>query len=406
MSESGKRGEGVAAAAIQDALCTELAYCKFLSATDSGVNRSNQGGILVGKAGASLLFDGPVEKSEQIVERALQVRWQGEPQIGATGKYFPSKREYRLTALGQHPRSLLDAGDLLVLTTRPTPGALNAWVLKTDDDIQEFLGWFSLSPIETNQIIVTGGASRIPSTEQVLIDAWVAGLALGWPTRAQVSNAARDIHERLHPKVDPLVDPDKTVLAWCGLEYRMFQALEYSRYSWIARPFATVDDFLVKAHEVSNRRKSRAGYSLENHLAELFRLAGLPHAHNPVLGVSVKPDFIFPSAVEYSDPDYPGSGLRFLGAKTTCKDRWRQILAEDPDKRIPNKHLFTLQAGMSSAQLTEMRDSGVTLVAPLANHASFPKEHQKDVLSLKRFIDETHEVMAARTAMLVADFAP
>lgn len=48
----------------------------------------------------------------------------------------------------------------------------------------------------------------------------------------------------------------------------------------------------------------------------------------PVTEGKKKPDFLFPSAVAYRDLTYPVSKLVTLAAKTTCKDRWRQILNE------------------------------------------------------------------------------
>jgi len=73
-----------------------------------------------------------------------------------------------------------------------------------------------------------------------------------------------------------------------------------------------------------------------------------------------------------------------LAAKTTCKDRWRQILNE-ADK-IPVKHLFTLQQGISGQQLVEMQKSDVVLVVPESNLDAFPKVHRASILTLKKFI--------------------
>ncbi len=44
-----------------------------------------------------------------------------------------------------------------------------------------------------------------------------------------------------------------------------------------------------------------------------------------------------------------------LAVKTTCKDRWRQILNEA--QRIKPKHLLTLQEGVSHRQFDEMQES-------------------------------------------------
>ena len=55
-----------------------------------------------------------------------------------------------------------------------------------------------------------------------------------------------------------------------------------------------------------------------------------------------------------------------LAAKTTCKDRWRQILNEAA--RIDVKHLLTVQEGVSSPQFREMKEEGVRLVVPKTLH--------------------------------------
>ena len=96
-----------------------------------------------------------------------------------------------------------------------------------------------------------------------------------------------------------------------------------------------------------------------------------------------KPDFIFPSAAAYHDMLFPAERLVFLGSKTTCKDRWRQVLNEA--NRIPHKYLFTLQEGVSPNQLDEMRDENLTLVVPKALHKSYPKGG--DIITLRDFIE-------------------
>ena len=73
-----------------------------------------------------------------------------------------------------------------------------------------------------------------------------------------------------------------------------------------------------------------------------------------------------------------------LAAKTCCKDRWRQVLSE-ADK-IPIKHLFTLQEGVSSNQLAEMVSSDVQLVIPKKHLTAFPKPARPGLLNLEQFI--------------------
>lgn len=56
--------------------------------------------------------------------------------------------------------------------------------------------------------------------------------------------------------------------------------------------------------------------------------AGTDFVHRPVIEGGKRPDFLFPTQVAYEDPAFPANRLRMLAAKTTCKDRWRQVLNE------------------------------------------------------------------------------
>jgi hypothetical protein len=71
--------------------------------------------------------------------------------------------------------------------------------------------------------------------------------------------------------------------------------------------------------------------------------------------------------------------------KTTCKDRWRQVLNEG--RRVPDKHIITIQPGISAPQLAEMREARVTLVVPERLHDQYPPERPMELLSLARFVD-------------------
>src|SRR5690606_2121160 len=114
-----------------------------------------------------------------------------------------------------------------------------------------------------------------------------------------------------------------------------------------------VDGFLSFSLSVQNRRKSRAGQSLENHLEALFGVSGIRFARGAVTENRNKPDFLFPGAAEYHDPMFPAARLTMLASKSTLKDRWRQVLPEA--QRIPDKHLFTLEPGISENQTTQMQ---------------------------------------------------
>ena len=74
-----------------------------------------------------------------------------------------------------------------------------------------------------------------------------------------------------------------------------------------------------------------------------------------------------------------------LGAKTTCKDRWRQVLAEAA--KISLKHLITLQSAISKNQTDEMQDKNLQLILPQGLHDSYLLSQQEWLMNLSGFIE-------------------
>lgn len=97
-----------------------------------------------------------------------------------------------------------------------------------------------------------------------------------------------------------------------------------------------------------------------------------------------KPDFLFPNASAYRDSDFPASRLTMLGAKSTCKDRWRQVLSEAA--RIPEKHLLKLEPGISENQTDEIRTKSLHLVLPQSIHSTYRPNQQVWLMSVDAFI--------------------
>lgn len=73
-----------------------------------------------------------------------------------------------------------------------------------------------------------------------------------------------------------------------------------------------------------------------------------------------------------------------LGSKSTSKDRWRQVLAEAD--RIAEKHLATLEPGISQNQTDEMQAKKVRLVIPRELHRTYKPTQQSWLLSLAEFV--------------------
>jgi hypothetical protein len=154
--------------------------------------------------------------------------------------------------------------------------------------------------------------------------------------------------------------------------------------------FPTIDAFVSRAQTILQRRKARSGHSLELHARAIFveeRLVQDMHfSHQPESEPGKRPDFLFPSAAAYHDPSFPQDRLRMLAVKTTCRDRWRQILNEAD--RIPAKHLLTLQEGVSETQFREMTQAGVQLVVPVGLFEKFPWSVQAHLQTLESFIGD------------------
>ncbi|PPC80010.1 MAG: hypothetical protein CTY39_11820 [Hyphomicrobium sp.] len=74
-----------------------------------------------------------------------------------------------------------------------------------------------------------------------------------------------------------------------------------------------------------------------------------------------------------------------LGAKTTCKDRWRQVLSEAA--RIDAKHLITMEPAISESQTSEMFDHKLQLVIPRDIHTTFSMGQQVRLMDVSEFID-------------------
>ena len=89
---------------------------------------------------------------------------------------------------------------------------------------------------------------------------------------------------------------------------------------------------------------------------------------------------------------FPSNRLISLAAKTTCKDRWRQVINEADRLRDKPKYLCTLQQGISPAQMDEMQAENVILVVPKPYIAAYPRDRQDRIWTLAQFINYVREV--------------
>lgn len=235
------------------------------------------------------------------------------------------------------------------------------------------------------------------------LDSIIDRFGMTFPSTREFSDLAR----LTLPEVRAEDDPDTALVAWLGHEGSMFRCLERKIVEVrLGEGFLTgtpepvrgtapddddfdMDGFIRFSLSVQNRRKSRMGHSLENHLEAVFRAYNIAYVRGAVTENNQKPDFLFPGLEAYrSAPAEGHSCLTMLGAKSTCKDRWRQVLAEA--SKIPRKHLLTLEPGISEPQTAQMENSNLQLVVLQSIQASYTEDQRAWLWTLGDFIRDVN----------------
>lgn len=380
--------------AISAVLSGSSSYCKFLSANDSGETGGHQFGILISKSAKAMLWTDEELRENHILKKRCRICWQDNYATDCTFTWYESKNELRMTGFGRGKSQLsADLTGALFVMVKDSEKEYRGYILNTEEGIDHFLDAFGLTPAETNRPIEIHRTSS-EMQEKKAIDSYIEKLEEEFPSSAEMSKAARIIQNTVYLNQElAITDPDSILLRWTNQEYTLFRAIEYARYGdVVANGFASVDDFVIMANHVLNRRKSRAGKSLEHHLSAIFDENRIRYAAQSVTEGKKKPDFLFPSEKAYHDLTFEIGNLCTLAAKTTCKDRWRQILNEADRLRDENKYLCTMQRGISATQMDEMQAEKVILVVPKEYHSAYPKEKRDRLWTLDKFVHYVREM--------------
>lgn len=376
--------------ALQSVQTSRYSFCKFLSANDTKATKSHQAGYLVSKSSWRMFLDREPVIGDNIKENII-IKWQDDFETQSVFTFYGAKKnEFRLTRFGRNfPfREEDNVGDLFILCLEER-GYFRAYILSSDDDIEDFFASTNISSVETNSIIPKQSEISAQSKLSNCFLTIVRTLGMKFPTTLDLANQARNCYLNSFriTKSHIMKNPDREILRWLDSEYELFKIIENEVYKEILQSnFSNVEDLVQTANSILNRRKSRAGKSLEHHLEEVFKTFNLMFETQAIIEGNKKPDFLFPNSSAYKDINFSSDKLIFLASKTTCKDRWRQILNEAD--RIKTKHLFTLQQGISKNQLGEMKKYGVRLVVPRPYISSFPDEYKSEIFSLDSFIKE------------------
>lgn len=324
-------------------------------------------------------------------------------------KNHPKRSEFRLYFQETEVSRLAAPNDLFIMAIK-NDGKAFIIIARQNSTAEHQLAWlfnlpehsgksFAVQEESDNDSIKTGIFSQylleqlgiaLPSTEESCLEEMLSRFGGKFPTTFEFSSFARE-------KVGDFDAydnrADDVLSTWMQKEESLFRTLERhivgQRLDDGFSGDSRVDDFISYSLSVQNRRKSRAGSALENHLSFLFERLNIKFSRTPQTEGHSKPDFLFPGIEEYQNPLFPARSLTMLGVKTTCKDRWRQILAEAD--RIEEKHLFTLQSGISQNQTDEMDAHKVQLVIPKQIHSSFSLAQQGRLMNLDDFVGLVRE---------------
>jgi len=361
---------------------------KRLSAVDAEPKKSNQHEVNTTKAMKDFLGPEPQHKSPAIYI------WLGGDQDGISEESWfthydtrlnkPRAAEWRLYYPSNPITEAMKAGDTLFLAK--DHGNVLWFIVAPEGSTseQQLLWLFGLRP-EGEEFVSREFSDEEPELdfaarfildeigvefeepEADKLDSIIEKFGTTFPKTAEFSDLAR----LTLPEVRAEDDPDAALIAWLDHEEALFRRLERKVVSsrieagFVDDTGTDVDGFISFSLSVQNRRKSRMGHSLENHLAAVLRAHDIRHVRGAVTEHKHKPDFLFPDLETYQAAPAEGDArLTMLGAKSTCKDRWRQVLAD------------------------QMEASSLQLVVPAPVHSSYTDAQRGWLWSVGDFIGE------------------
>ena len=389
----------------------EGVVAKRLSAVETDPKRSNQHEFNGVKALKQLLG---LERLNEIPARFI---WVGEENESLSEDclltWYDSREnephrsaEYRLYFYEPNPiMEMACEGDLLIVARRPG-GELVIIVTGHGTTVENQLLWLFGVPVQIGikfeyrkfeksqdtqvdfavRLILDELGIEVEEPETARFDSLLERFQGKFPKTSEFSTFSRSTL----PDVIPTDDPDGALIAWMEREEKLFRRLERHIVSkqllegFTNSDGADVDGFISFSLSVQNRRKSRTGHAFEHHLEEIFRSFNIKYDRHGTTENKAKPDFLFPGQKEYHKETFPSQRLSMLGVKSTCKDRWRQVLSEA--NRIPNKHLITLEPGISENQTSEMKAQSLQLVLPRSLHTTYRPDQQEWLWNVKDFL--------------------
>ena len=350
-----------------------LLYAKRLSPNDTGATRSHQAGFYLSKPLAFQLCP------ELDTHESSNPRHEWQARLAQTGEsrevsliYYNSARtgsslakgrnECRITGWGGARWGNLfgpeSTGAIMMCAFNVADHQVSVWVGSTEAEnrlLDETVG--GLGPREEFSLFVATSPSLEKPYESALVNEAPKEWFTVMPSGIQIAEfVSKFVQSKQGEAIDDLL------MRRVEEEYTLFRALESAIYQPVAQHgFENIDSFLASARSMLNSRMSRAGRSLELAMRQALVEAGVAHTWQPDLREPTTPDFVFPSAEKYLR-SIDGSGITHLASKRTLRDRWRGVLREA--RKVPVKHLLTLDTNLTIPQAAEIAEAAVILVVP------------------------------------------
>jgi hypothetical protein len=381
-----------------------LWYVKRLSGNDTLATQAHQAGPYIPKEFLFRLFpelNQPEAENPDLTFplsidshgdiREIRAVWYNNRLRGGT------RNETRLTGFGGISSALLDpdsTGALTIFAFRTSRHDCHVWLCgnETEEEIVED----RLGPVEPGKALVWSPegptiAEEFPTVARVRANCWLMPAEIPADWLMKFPSGEEVIRKTVELRAENHLKPDMRLIRRRECEFEIFRSVEEAvELPIIKGGFGSISEFVARAQTILQRRKARSGRSLELHAKSLLLEEGLREgdqfAYQPSEADPGKrgPDFLFPSRAAYADASFPAARLRMLAVKTTCRDRWRQILTEAD--RIGTKHLLTLQEGVSEGQFQEMVGEGVQLVVPQPIKETFPRSVRERLQTVESFI--------------------
>lgn len=311
---------------------------------------------------------------------AMRATWEGD------WLWIAQRHDGRLVAIvardGSEAAARLDRLFATNLREREMPSGDNPFDIFDVDDAQDE----NLDIADADILLALGITPRSHNTQH--LDAMVAkfGGMFPLPDTKRFTAFTRSVCE----SVDPVGEPDGTLFEWFATTNDLF--FLYERHvlqpvvdgEFANREHIDIDKFFELATKFKNGRFSRAGLSFEHHIDALLKANDIRYVRPKTMKDGSKPDYLLPTLDAYGDADMPDELLTFLAAKTTTKERWRQVVTEAT--RIDVRHLITMDPGLVPDTLAAMAENNVIPVIPQPIIDMYPESMRSSMMSVGDFI--------------------